>query len=148
VDRELPPSEIRLVGRALLVAGQLELRSAVGASRAARYATAVPPGPTAEYGEYLVRVGGCMGCHGPGLSGGRSPGEPETIPAATNITPAGIGTWTERDFFRAIREGKRPDGSAINPFMPWKAMATLSDDELRAIWLYLRSVPARETGTR
>jgi hypothetical protein len=55
----------------------------------------------------------------------------------------GIGAWTEADFVRAMRVGKRPDGSAINTFMPWEIFRGMTDDELNAIWLYLRSVPPR-----
>jgi len=88
-------------------------------------------------------VGGCTGCHGPELVGGPSH-EPGAPPAA-NLTPAGIGTWTEADFFKALRSGVRPDGTAINPAMPWASSGRMTDDELRALWLYLRTVPAKET---
>ena len=54
-------------------------------------------------GRYLVDSGGCRGCHLPELTGGGGP-----PPGAANITPVGIGTWTEQDFLRAVREHKRP----------------------------------------
>ena len=58
-----------------------------------------------------------------------------------NLTPGGpLGKWTEADFFTAIRTGTRPDGTKISEQMPWKAMATLTDDELRSMWLYITSV--------
>jgi len=43
-------------------------------------------------------------------------------PPAANLTPGGeLAGWSDADIMRALREGKRPDGSALNPFMPWKA---------------------------
>jgi hypothetical protein len=39
-----------------------------------------------------------------------------------------------------MREGRRPDGSEISEFMPWRFMSAMQDDELEAIWMYLRSV--------
>lgn len=47
-----------------------------------------------------------------------------------------------------MREGKRKDGTLISEFMPWKAYGQMSDSELRAIWAYLRTVPAVEKGNR
>lgn len=107
--------------------------------------SAPPQGETVEYGRYLVASGGCMACHGKNLSGGKIAGGPED-PPASNITPTGIGTWTEADFFRAFREGKRPGNADIHPFMPWKTMGGMTDSELRAIYLYLKTVPARPYG--
>jgi mono/diheme cytochrome c family protein len=108
----------------------------------------VVPGVTLEYGKYLATVGGCSGCHGPGLSGGPIPGAPPEFPAATNITPTGIGSWSAEDFMRALREGKRPDGTAINEFMPWRFAGQMTDAEIQALWMYLKTVEARPTGTR
>lgn len=60
-----------------------------------------------------------------------------------------MGSWTEQDFFAVMREGKRPNGAIINSeFMPWKATMNMSDDEIRALWLYLRTVPPKEVGNR
>ncbi len=108
-----------------------------------------PPvaGVTAEFGGHLVQV--CRGCHGPGLSGGRIQGDPDgTI--YPNLTPheTGLKDWSEADFIRAIREGKRKDGSAISNDMPWKEYAALSDEELKAIYAYLRTVTPLEKGNR
>jgi hypothetical protein len=68
------------------------------------------------------------------------------VPPASNLTPGGLVSWTHDDFRRAIREGKRPDGSVLNEFMPWQTFAKLTDLEVEAIWLYLRSVPALASG--
>jgi hypothetical protein len=72
------------------------------------------------------------------------------MPIVANLTPdeSGLKAWSEADFIRAIREGKRPDGSAISEYMPWKAYGQMSDDELKAIFAYLRTVPAKPKGNR
>ena len=106
-----------------------------------------PSSPTAEYGEHLVQV--CRGCHGPGLSGGKIQGDPG-MPIVANLTSheTGLKDWTEADFIRAIREGKRKDGSSISEYMPWKLYGAMSDDELKAIYAYLRTVPPKPKGNR
>ena len=106
---------------------------------AARVADVVPA-VSVEYGAYLANT--CRGCHGNDLVGGAVHGPPGTPPAA-NISPdpeQGVGTWSEADFVRAMREGIRPDGTEISPAMP-RLLGQLTDDELKALWLYLRSVP-------
>lgn len=144
VDRELPPTQFRFVGRALLAAGRLPLLVAAKTPVVAHEA-AVAREPTAEYGRYLADIGGCHGCHGFGLSGGRVAGGPD-LPPSSNLTPAGIGDWTEEDFVRAMREGLRPDGVELHEFMPWRVLGRMTDDELHAIWLYLGTVPPKEFG--
>ncbi|HZI29836.1 MAG TPA: cytochrome c [Gemmatimonadaceae bacterium] len=146
VDRFVPASRFGPLGRALLAAGKLNI---LVAPKTPRYeAPAIPPrSGTIEYGRYLADVSGCHGCHGYGLSGGRVAGPPG-LPPASNLTPTGIGTWTEADFRRAMREGKRPDGSAIDPFMPWEVFRKMSDADLHTLWLYLQSVPSKEFGNK
>lgn len=140
VDRELPRTKVGPVGRGLLTFG-VPLIPAARIDHARKSPASAPPvGATLAYGEYLVSVGGCRGCHGPNLVGapGHGPGEP---PSA-NITPAGpIGQWTEEQFMAAMRTGLRPDGSQIKDFMPWRSMARHTNDELRAIYMYLKTVP-------
>lgn len=103
--------------------------------------------PTAEFGEHIVQV--CRGCHGQRLSGGKIQGDPN-MPIIANITPheTGLKDWTETDFIRAMREGKHKDGRVLSGYMPWKAYEQMSDAELKAIWAYLRIVPAVEKGKR
>jgi hypothetical protein len=103
---------------------------------------------TPEYGYYLARLGGCIGCHGRTLSGGRVPGAPASIPPASNLTSAGLAHYTEETFVRALRDGIKPDGSRIDPFMPMDAIRRWTDDERRAVWAYLRTVPMDELGSR
>jgi mono/diheme cytochrome c family protein len=97
------------------------------------------PGVTVEYGRYLALV--CQFCHGEDLSGSAEPG------AGLNLTPAGnLGNWSEADFIHAIRTGVTPEGRQLDPtLMPWDRLAQLSDEELKAIWLYLQSLPPVET---
>ena len=152
VDRELPPTQVGPVARLMNAFGKLPLAAQVVAERSSQYAagevTAPNAGPTAEYGKYLADVGGCTGCHGPGLSGGHVPGTPPDFKPAANITPAGIGHYTEADFFRALREGVRPPGTGIDPFMPWKLAREMSDEEIHAVYAYVRTVPPRKFGNR
>jgi hypothetical protein len=65
---------------------------------------------------------------------------------AGNITPdpdTGIGPWTEEQFIQTMRTGKWMGiGRPLLPPMPWPAVATLTDADLRAIYAYLRTVPA------
>jgi hypothetical protein len=45
-----------------------------------------------------------------------------------------------------LRSGRRPDGSAISPVMPFGSLRQMNDTDLRALYAYLKSVPARRTG--
>lgn len=65
--------------------------------------------------------------------------------AARNITPdkdTGIGTWSDDEVARAIREGVRKDGSALFPVMPYMDFAALDDEDVKSIVVYLRTIPA------
>jgi mono/diheme cytochrome c family protein len=100
-----------------------------------------------ELGGHIAQV--CRGCHGDTLSGGKLAADPN-MPVVANITPheTGLKGWTEADFFRALREGKRKDGTDIKPQMPWKAYGQMNDVELKALWAYLQTVPPMEKGKR
>lgn len=145
VDREVPPAKLRWFGRVLFAAGRMNIQVAPKTTDRHR----VPMGRegTTEQGRYLANVSGCHGCHGYGLSGGKVAGPPN-LPPASNLTPGGMVGWEEADFVRAIRTGQRPDGSRVNDFMPWRSYQQMTDGELHALWLYLRSVPARATGNK
>jgi cytochrome c len=71
---------------------------------------------------------------------------PWGISYAANLTPdqnTGLGIWTEDMFIRAIREGKHMGTSRpILPPMPWPAFKNYNDADLKAIFAYLRTVPA------
>lgn len=97
------------------------------------------PGVTAEYGKYLAIA--CTICHGADFSGGTGAG------AGLNLTSGGdLANWSEAEFMETIRTGITPAGVHLDPtLMPWERVRTLSDDELKAIWLYLSSLPARSS---
>jgi hypothetical protein len=107
------------------------------------------PGPTADYGRYLISA--CTGCHGEHLSGGPIPGVPPDWPVAANLTwhESGIEGWTEPDFIAAMRTGRTPNGRMLPAdYMPWPFIGRSSDDDLRALYLHLRSLEPREIGGR
>ena len=145
VDRELPPSEFRMLGRFLLMRGALDdMFEARQIDHQTRRTTPPAADTTADYGRYLAEIGGCTGCHGADLAGGAIPGAPPDMRPATNITPQAIGTWTEEDFFRALREGVRPDGTPIDTTaMPVPLTRQMTDVETKAIYMYLRTVPPK-----
>jgi len=146
VDREVPATRFGWLGRALLATGRLNILVAPKTRRGVA-AAALTESANADYGRYLADVSGCHGCHGYGLSGGRVAGPPN-LPIAANLTPAGLSAWSEPDFVRAMREGVRPDGRRLDSFMPFSTYSRMKDDELHALWMYLRSVPARPTGNK
>jgi mono/diheme cytochrome c family protein len=71
---------------------------------------------------------------------------PWGVSFAINLTPdkaTGTGSWTEGAFIKAMRTGKHLGaGRAILPPMPWFNLATLTDDDLKSIFAYLKSLPA------
>jgi mono/diheme cytochrome c family protein len=142
-DHQPPPLEVRPVGRVMWLLGQFPLLPAQAIDHSPRARVAPPVGPTAEYGKYIAQ--GCKGCHGEDYAGQHVPGTPPAFPDAQNLTPAALGAWQEADFVRAMRTGVRPDGSKIDPFMPWKNFGQMDDVELQAIWAYLKSLPAVES---
>ncbi len=149
VDRELPEARLGFIARMLLAARKLPLYDADVIDHTQPYEHAPPAGPTAEYGHYLAEVGGCVGCHGPTLAGGKIPQGDPSWPPAANITPTGLGTrYDEAKFMRALREGARPEGTPINEAMPWRWTREMTDDEIRAVYAYLKTVPPREFGAR
>ncbi len=151
VDRTPPPLSLGPLARVLIAGQFFPILPAEFIDHDAPRPAAIATGPTAEYGHYLASQT-CMSCHGEGLSGGPIPGVPQDPPLPLNLTPdkeTGLGNWSQADFVRAIRQGQRPDGAAINPVkMPWPAFQRLTDEELTALWLYLRSIPAKPYGNR
>ncbi len=113
-------------------------------------------------GKYLVEnVTVCFNCHAerdwtrvgapiipgtegaPGLCAKEEEGSPGTF-CPTNITPhpeAGIGAWTDGELIRAIREGISRNGQPLAPVMPFPEYRSLSDEDVRSVVVYLRSLP-------
>ena len=134
VDRQMPEPKVGPVARALYLAGNFPLLPVKLIDHDSR-PPAPPAGATVEYGRYLATIGGCRSCHGLALAGDANPDAPD-------ITVGRLGGWTEEDFFRSLRRGMRPDGSVIDPEkMPWVASGRMTDEEIRAVWLYMRSLP-------
>ncbi len=152
VDRETIPCSMGPMIRVMNLFGQAPLFPASEIDNSVQRPPVPPQGATVAYGRHMSTVGGCIGCHGPGLSGGPIPGAPPDWPPSTNITPdpvTGIGKWSKDDFFRAMRTGIRPNGTMINPdHMPWKATALMKDVEMEALYLYLKSTPPKPVGNR
>lgn len=111
----------------------------------------------AKRGEYLSKAAGCLGCHteekkdAAAYAGGRALKTPFGTFYGPNITPdkqAGIGAWSEADFVRAMREGRRADGANLYPAFPYPSFTKMSDADLRDLWAYLRSLPASAKPSR
>lgn len=70
---------------------------------------------------------------------------PWGISYAINLTPdenTGIGSWSEETFAKALRTGRHMGVSRpILPPMPWENFRNLSDEDLRAVYAYLRTIP-------
>jgi mono/diheme cytochrome c family protein len=103
---------------------------------------APPAAATVEYGEYLVNTHDCRLCHGQELNGGPFP-DPTITKISPNITPGGeLAFWTDEQFINTIRTGTTPGGHPLDPnFMPWDFYRNFYDDELKAIWMYLQTLP-------
>lgn len=103
----------------------------------------------AKRGEYTAKAAGCVGCHteprkdAVPYAGGRALKTPFGTFFGPNITPhpqAGIGRWSEADFIRAMREGRRPDGAHYYPAFPYPSFTRINDADLRDLWAYLRTL--------
>lgn len=129
------------LAKILLVVGVLP-QLPVGTVSHEVHVSAPARGVTAEYGEYMVNTNDCRICHGPQLNGGPFP-DPTVKFISPNLTTGGeVAFWTEEQFIDTIRTGTTPSGHALNPDrMPWKDYRFMTDDELKAIFMYLQSLP-------
>jgi len=147
--RSLPPAagtaaELRLPLPVRLAYGFGVLRDA-----AAKIDHQLPPqapiaeGVTTQHGAYVANM--CLGCHGPQLAGGRIPGAPPDWPAAPALRAGPNSTLprysSAQDLQVLFRTGKRRDGSAVK-VMPFESLREMSDTDVRALHLYLQSLPA------
>ena len=112
-----------------------------------------------NYGKYLVSIAHCTDCHTPFtpegmpdmtmyLAGGQHFKLPEFEVTVANITSdsaTGIGSWTEQAFLAKFRTNSTPEMLATNPgkyntIMPWSFFGTMKDNDLKAIYAYLKTV--------
>lgn len=112
-----------------------------------------------ERGEYLAQISACIECHSPLLDNGLpDPGNllaggrpfdlgPLGIVYSQNLTPAGIGGWTDEELEAAIRTGISPDGYQSFPLMPYVWYNAYSDEDMAALIAYLRSIEPIENET-
>jgi mono/diheme cytochrome c family protein len=151
VDNVPPQSAVSLIGRAIMTLNRdVAVLPAERIDHAAARVPAPPVGITREYGRYLASS--CVTCHGPALSGGRVPGVPPDWPPAANLTPepgAAIARWSESGFATTLRTGVTPEGRQLDTrYMPWKVIGQMTDGEIEALWIYLRSLPSKAAGNR
>jgi mono/diheme cytochrome c family protein len=147
-DKTTPPTEFGILGKVLDRRDQLPLDVARRIDHDAPPPAVPEPGPTKAYGSLIARA--CTGCHGGTLSGGPIPGAPPDMPVPPNITPheTGIAHYDYDAFIHLLETGKKPDGKELDPFMPYKALAKMNDDEKKALWAYLQSVAPKPYGNR
>jgi mono/diheme cytochrome c family protein len=151
VDNDLPASSLSLTGRAVmtLVPSVTFIPAELIAHDAPR-PVAPAVGITPEYGEYLTYS--CKVCHGLAMSGGLIPGFPSSWPSAPNLTfgeGSALPSWTEEGFIQTIRTGVTPEGREVRKeYMPWGSYKFMTDDELKAVWVYLQSLPKKAHGNR
>lgn len=111
-----------------------------------------------ERGRYLANnMMACLHCHTPQQkskfahpvypdslgAGGNLFGPEEGLPGyyyAPNITPAGIGGWTDGEVYRAITSGVSKDGRSLFPIMPYPNYAQMAEEDIYSIIAYLRTL--------
>jgi mono/diheme cytochrome c family protein len=148
VNNVTQPPQVGFLGRALFVAGALPAPSAERVNHTAARPTSPKPSATVEYGNYLASIS-CIGCHRKDMAGGPLPGAQPNDPLALNLTQGGdLAGWSEADFIKAMRVGVAPSGRQINDRMPWKNLGNMNDDELKALYVYLKSLPAKPQTTK
>ncbi len=107
-------------------------------------------------GKYLYDAADCIGCHaGQGSSALPSGGLGLDTPFGTfrvpNITPDkqhGIGSWSELDFKRALREGIGRQGQYLYPAFPYPSFARLSERDMADLYAYMMTLPPVPTANK
>lgn len=145
--RSLPPAgggaaiiELPLPVRALYGAGYIK-DAAAKLDHTMPNQQPVAEGVTLEHGRYVANT--CKGCHGPQLAGGKVPGGPPDWPPAARLAggpDSVMPRYPDADaLIKMFRTGKRPDGSAVK-VMPFESFSKMSETDLRALHLYLKSL--------
>ena len=112
-------------------------------------------------GKYLAdHVSGCTTCHsqrdwtkfsGPivestlGAGGQKFDLGPAGVVYSKNITPAGIGSWSDGELVRSVTQGVSKDGTPLFPLMPYPHFGRMAEDDVHAILAYIRSLKAIES---
>ncbi len=152
VDNVQPERQIAFMPRVMMGLGVIpasdvaEILPASGIDHDAPIPGMPEKGVTAEWGSYRALV--CRACHGENLSG--IPENPQNgSPASANLTPGGeLLVWDEADFLNFMRTGVTPTGREVDPMiMPWNEFGNATDEDLRAIFMYLKSLEPLETYT-
>jgi mono/diheme cytochrome c family protein len=144
-------SALRGIGRAAIFASALLL----GGFAARAQAQAADDATLVSRGEYLTRAADCMPCHtgdkSKPFAGGLPIHTPFGVLYSVNITSdpqTGIGKWTFADFKHALHDGIRADGAFLYPAMPFDAYTLIEEDDLKAMWAYVRHIPAVQAPNR
>lgn len=150
VDKEVPEPSLGPVGKILVATGKFRLAFELVDDHGKAHSMEPPRAEaTVEFGRHIAQV--CTGCHRGDLAGGPIVQGPPDWPGASNLTPheQGLKAWTFEQFETAMRNGTRPDGTKLgvpmSAFVPYGEKMTAI--EIKALWLYLRSLPERATGT-
>ena len=108
-----------------------------------------------ERGKYLALAGNCASCHttenGEFMAGGLPFETPFGKIYSTNITPdsgTGIGNWTGGQFLDSMRRGVRPNGEHLYPVFPYTAFTKITNEDVAALFAYLKSIPAIRQETK
>jgi mono/diheme cytochrome c family protein len=133
VGRQTPETQPNLLGVLLVGAGLFRAQPPISSP-----VVAPPAGISLEYGQYLVAISGCAGCHGEDLRGGDPSG---FAPAGPNLL-AIVSQWDAGQFVETMRTGIDPYGNTINPeTMRWQAFsAAFTDEELKAMYEYIHNL--------
>jgi mono/diheme cytochrome c family protein len=140
-----PLPSLTFMGRILLATGQFgQIFPAAYIDHSTPFPAMPEIGANVAYGAYLAEF--CKICHGENLNG-MQPNDPSS-PPAPNLTPGGeLVGWTEDGFIQTFHTGVTPAGRSLDSqYMPWKDFGSFSDDELRAVWMYLKTLPALPSG--
>ena len=100
-----------------------------------------------DKGRYLATLGNCETCHttkdGQPFAGGVKFHTAFGVLYSTNITAdpnTGIGNWSFDDFYQAMKRGVRPDGTHLYPAFPYTSFATLTDEDIASLYLYMKTI--------
>jgi mono/diheme cytochrome c family protein len=125
---QLSPVGLVMVGTGLFPAGHAVFTGAI---------TAPAKAATADYGAYILSYHDCRTCHGANLNGG-VPGQFGPLGPSLAV----VKDWKPDEFIVALRTGVDPYGHRIDgSVMPWRVIGKMDDEELAAIYAYLKRLP-------